>query len=134
LQAFFFSFPLQIWNEFLVKNFSGWKRGSEIGILNKIGGIAAFIAYITAGYVIRSYGFIPYLFFAAAFFDIVSNLVLIGIEDKNIPRSFNSVLKEIISFEALKEDKFKKLLVANLFFNFAVAIGAPMFSVYLIKI
>jgi MFS family permease len=134
LQAFFFSFPLQIWNEFQIKSFPKWNRGTEIGVLNKIAGIGAFIAYVVAGYVIRKYGFIPYLFFSAAFLDIISNLVLIGArEEIGFPKSFRSVIKEILRFEGLKNIEFRKLLLANFVFNFAVAVGAPMFSVHLIK-
>jgi len=87
LQAFFFSFPLQIWNEFQIKSFPKWNRGTEIGVLNKIAGIGAFIAYVVAGYVIRNvirkYGLIPYLFFSATFLDIISNLVLI-VQEKRL--------------------------------------------------
>jgi len=91
LQAFFFSYPLQIWNEFQIKSFPKWNRGTEIGILNKIAGLGAFIAYVVAGYVIRKYSFIPYLFFAAVFIDILSNLVLIGVrEEIGFTKSFRS--------------------------------------------
>jgi MFS family permease len=134
LQAFFFSFPLQIWNEFQIKSFSKWNRGTEIGVLNKIAGVGAFIAYVVAGYVIRKYGFIPYLFFSAASLDIISNLVLIGAKDEiGFPKSFRSVIKEILHFEGLKDTEFRKLLLASFAFHFAVAVGAPMFSVHLIK-
>ena len=36
-------------------------------------------------------------------------------------------------FEGLKNIEFRKLLLANFVFNFAVAVGAPMFSVHLIR-
>jgi MFS family permease len=134
LQAFFFSFPLQIWNEFQIKSFSKWNRGTEIGVLNKVAGVGAFIAYVAAGYIIRKYGFIPYLFFSAASLDIISNLVLIGAkEEVGFPKSFRSVIKEILHFEGLKDTEFRKLLLASFVFHFAVAVGAPMFSVHLIK-
>jgi len=134
LQAFFFSFPLQIWNEFQIKSFPKWNRGTEIGILNKIAGLGAFIAYVVAGYVIRKYGFIPYLFFSAAFINILSNIVLIGAKEEiGLTKSFRSVIKSILNFEGLKNQEFKKLLLASFIFNFAVAVGGPMFSVHLIK-
>jgi MFS family permease len=102
--------------------------------LNKIAGIGAFIAYVFAGYVIRKYGFIPYLFFAATFLDVISNLILIGEKESiGFKKSLRSVVKEILHFEGFKDIEFRKLLLANFVFNFAVAIGAPMFSVYLIK-
>jgi MFS family permease len=134
LQAFFFSFPLQIWNEFQIKSFPQWNRGTEIGVLNKIAGIGAFIAYVFAGYAIRKYGFIPYLFFVAAFLDVISNLILIGAKESiGFARSFGSVVKEILHFKGFKDTEFRRLLLAGFIFNFSVAIGAPMFSVYLIK-
>jgi len=134
LQAFFFSFPIQIWNEFQIKNFPKWNRGTEIGILNKIAGLGAFIAYVVGGYVIRKYSFIPYLFFSAAFINIIGNLVLIGArEETEFTKSLRSTIKSILNFEGLKNQEFKKLLLASLIFNFAVAVGSPMFSVHLIK-
>jgi len=134
IQTFFFSFPLQIWNEFQIKSFPKWNRGTEIGILNKIAGLGAFIAYVVAGYVIRKYGFIPYLFFSATFLNTVSNLVLIGArEEIGFTKSLRSVVKSISNFEGLKNQEFKKLLLASFIFNFAVAVGSPMFSVHLIK-
>lgn len=135
LQAFFFSFPAQVWNEFQVRIFPHRRRGTEVGILNKIGGVGAFFAYLIAGYVIRKFGFIPYLFFAAAFFGITRNIVLMRIKESSLfsRRSFKSVIKEILSFKIFRNLKFRKLLLASFFFNFAVSIGAPMFSVYLIK-
>ena len=135
LQAFFFSFPAQIWNEFQVYIFPQWRRGSEVGILNKIGGIGAFIAYIAAGYIIRRFGFIPYLFFVATFFGITRNAILMRVKESQLffRKSFKGTIKEIMSFKGFRNPQFRRLLLANFFFNFAVSIGAPMFSVHLIK-
>jgi MFS family permease len=59
---------------------------------------------------------------------------LIGAKEEiRFPKSFRSVIKEILRFEGLKNIEFRKLLLANFVFNFAVAVGAPMFSVHLIK-
>jgi MFS family permease len=134
LQAFFFSLPLQIWNEFQIKSFPKWNRGTEVGILNRIAAIGAFIAYFVAGYVIRTKGFVPYLFFSVTFLHIVSNLVLIGIKEEiNFKRSFRSAVREILNFDGFKDADFRRLIFANFVFNFAVSIGGPMFSVHLIR-
>jgi MFS family permease len=134
LQTFFFSFPLQVWNETLVKIFPKWRRGREIGLINKIGSLGSLIAYITAGYIIRKFGFIPYLFYAATFFGLLSGIVLIGMKE-GISRNKEifSSLKETFSFNILREKNFKNLILIIFIFNFSVSIGAPMFSVYLIK-
>ena len=134
LQTFFFSLPINVWNEILVKDFPKWKRGREVGILNKIGSIGSLLAYIFAGYVIREFGFIPYLFYSATIFGILSNLVLIKLktnflEKKNLKQAF----KETLSFNVFKDIEVKKFIISIFFFNFAAAVGAPMFSVYLIE-
>ena len=134
IQAFCFSLPLQIWNEVQIRAFPKWKRGSEIGILNKISGLGSFIAYVFGGYLIRKYGFIYLVFFTASFLGITRNLILVGMEEDKVAfKSFRAAIREVISFKGFKETQFKRLLLARFVFNFAVSIGSPMFSVYLIK-
>ena len=134
LQTFFFSFPLQVWNELLVIIFPKWRRGREIGLINKIGSLGSLIAYVVAGYTIRKFGFIPYLFYTAICSGLLSDIVLLGMKEKTYnTKEVLSSFKETFSFKILKESEFRNLILIISAFNFSVSVGAPMFSVYLIK-
>ncbi len=109
LQTFFFSFPLQVWNELLVIIFPKWRRGREIGLINKIGSLGSLIAYVVAGYTIRKFGFIPYLFYTAICSGLLSDIVLLGMKEKTYnTREVLSSFKETFSFKILKEGEFRK--------------------------
>lgn len=128
-QSVFFSLSLVAWNEALIQLFPKWRRGREIGMLNTFSTIGSLISYIIGGIVIRTLGFVPYLFYASFFFTgILSNLMVIDIDLKQKYSSVRISFKDII-----KDKSFMKLSIVVSIFYFAVGLGAPLFDLHLIR-
>ena len=137
IQSIFSAAVTPAWISLLIRIIPRYKRGRARGNINIFSQTGAFIGSLIGGFLLNRYGFIPFVFYMACLFGILSRIPFIVSPEPKTPvskRSVKKILKE--SYNVLQIFKYKKLLrlaIAISFLNFACSIASPLFSVYIIE-
>jgi len=125
------------WQSMLVNVTSKFQRGRFVSKVNLASSIGSFIGSLIGGYIIYSFGFVPFLFYSITFYGIISGFPFLpSIAEKfnTYGRDFYRSLKSLFNIHEIRKNKeFSRLVRAMLFLNFAVSIAGPMFSVYILQ-
>lgn len=127
VQSFFLSAFVTFYLELLSFNLPRYKRGSALGKLNVMASLGAFFGNLIGGWILSEYGFIPAIFYFSTFFSILGLMFLARMRYSTIPFKRNVAFRE-----ALKNKRLMSFLFAICYFNLAVSLPRPFFSVYLV--
>lgn len=137
LQSFFTAALTPAWTSLLIKIIPSYKRGKAKANINVFSESGAFFGSLIGGFLLNKFGFIPFVFYMACFFSILSRIPFgIAEEPKSVvfKRNLKSILRE--SYNISQIFKFKelaKLAISISFLHFACSLAGPFFSVYIIE-
>lgn len=125
IQAILGAMSTPAWTALLIKNSPGYKRGKITGRLNRYSGIGTFIGNIVAGFLLNTYGFVPFIFFMATFLGFIGIIIFSSLKEKPKVIHPEEIKMLDIRLTGLNFRKNKKL------WNLTIAISALKFAQYL---
>ncbi len=136
IQAFLSSASAPAWTSLLIQITPKYKRGETDARRNIMRGIGSFIGTLAGGFIINNFGFIPFLFYMIFFLGLFSRIFFIGTSEPHIRihPTIKDALKHTFDFSGLGRRKNLRTLIKTIvFFNFAMALPSPFFSIYIIE-
>ena len=121
IQSIFSAAVTPAWISLLIRIIPRYKRGRARGNINIFSQTGAFIGSLIGGFLLNKYGFIPFVFYMACLFGILSRIPFIVSSEPKTPvskRSVKKILKESYNiFQIFKYKKLLRLAVAISFLN-----------------
>lgn len=136
IQSALLAMSAPAWTVLLIQNSPGYRRGEISGRLNTYSGIGTFFGNMLGGYIINTWGFVPFLFYIIIFFGIMSRVLFSGIKELgsvSLSQDIGGVFEDYKKLGLRKNEELKKLIMAMMFLNFAVGLPGPLFSVYVVE-
>ncbi len=136
IQAIVADIGIPAWTMLLIETTPSYKRNEITAELRWYMGIGSLLSTLAAGFILKSYGFIPFVFFIACALGLISRLAISRLHEPRRPM----VIKEDKGlqsfknfFEICRNPAMKKFLVSMSFLNFAVGLAGPLTTVYVVK-
>lgn len=137
VQSLLSSISVPAWTVLLLQAMPSYKRAYITGDLSVIDSIASFIGTLVGGFILNSFGFLPFLFYIILFLGVISRIPFFSAKEQKTSfyddKSLKNFLKRTFDFSVIKREKeLVKLIIAITFLNFSVNLAAPFLSVYVV--
>lgn len=133
-QAFFLAMSTPAWTALLIESTPSTRRPEISSRVYFFSGLGAFIGSITSGIILAEFGFMYFIFYMAAFFGIMSKIMLMRLKSPDERPSEPSSKFSIGNLKDFREHKeLRNLTISRAFLSFAEALPTALFTIYVIQ-